>query len=218
MSEQEKRRQGRPKSEQKRALILSAASTLFLKEGFAATSMDKVAKGSGVSKQTVYSHFSSKDCLFQAAITNKCHAYQLDSLQIDSASQHPSLTHYLTQVGSQFIRLLQDPETIAIYRVIIAEAANSPHVAELFHQAGPKATLDTLTCAFRHYGGASVSDTDARELAYDFCCLLKGEFHMMLLCGIATPMTEPQIATHVTAVVRKMTRLLDNAVHDQHEA
>ena len=79
----EPRRQGRPKSEEKRQDILRAASTLFLKEGFANTSMDSVAKASGVSKQTVYSHFSSKDSLFKAAIGSKCRSYQLDALQID---------------------------------------------------------------------------------------------------------------------------------------
>ena len=64
------RKQGRPKSEEKYHLILHAASCLFLKEGFANTSMDTVAKASGVSKQTVYSHFEGKDALFKAAISS----------------------------------------------------------------------------------------------------------------------------------------------------
>lgn len=209
MLEQEKRRQGRPKSAEKRALILSAASKLFLKEGFTTTSMDRVAKESGVSKQTVYSHFSCKDSLFQAAITNKCKAYQLDSLQIDSASHNQTLEQYLTQVGSQFIRLLQDPDAVAVYRVIIAEAPNSSHVADLFHQTGPKASLDTLATAFKSYGKDKLSDAQSLQLAYDFCGLLKGEFHMLLLCGLATPMTEPQIAAHVSDVVAKIICLFE---------
>ena len=50
---------GRPKSMEKRNQILSSASQLFLQDGFTNTTMDNVAKQSGVSKQTVYSHFAN---------------------------------------------------------------------------------------------------------------------------------------------------------------
>ena len=82
MPEQKSKRQGRPKSEEKHNLILHSASCLFIENGFANTSMDNVAKASGVSKQTVYSHFDNKDALFKAAITKKCQSYQLDTNQL----------------------------------------------------------------------------------------------------------------------------------------
>ena len=63
---------GRPKDPAKRAAILEAAKTLFLAGGFSGTSMDAVAKEAGVSKLTVYSHFSDKETLFSAAIEAKC--------------------------------------------------------------------------------------------------------------------------------------------------
>ena len=52
---------GRPKDPAKRAAILDAAEKLFLSQGFTGTSMDAVAKEAGVSKLTVYSHFSDKE-------------------------------------------------------------------------------------------------------------------------------------------------------------
>ena len=63
---------GRPKDLEKRAAILEAAKGLFLSRGFGATSMDAVAAGAGVSKLTVYNHFSDKDTLFLEAVKAKC--------------------------------------------------------------------------------------------------------------------------------------------------
>ena len=61
----------RSKSEEKRQQILSAASDLFLTRSFEGASMDQVAVAAGVSKQTVYSHFGSKEELFSAIIEYK---------------------------------------------------------------------------------------------------------------------------------------------------
>lgn len=199
------KKQGRPKSEEKYHLILHAASCLFLKEGFANTSMDTVAKASGVSKQTVYSHFESKDALFKAAISSKCHSYQLDTQQlIDASFGSLSLFECLQKVGCQFVRLLQDPEAIAIFRVIIAEAVNSPHVATLFYQAGPEASLATLSTMIEKFGQGSLSADVAQQLAVDYCALLKGEYHTMMLCGIKSPLTDDEITAHVDSAAEKI--------------
>ncbi|MQT72625.1 TetR family transcriptional regulator, partial [Pseudomonas sp. FSL R10-0071] len=59
---------GRPKDMAKRQAILDAAKSLFLTHGYANTSMDAVATLAGVSKLTVYSHFTDKETLFSSAI------------------------------------------------------------------------------------------------------------------------------------------------------
>jgi len=58
----------RGKSDTKRQQILEAASEVFLANGFEGTRMDQVAEHSGVSKQTVYSHFGNKDDLFMPSL------------------------------------------------------------------------------------------------------------------------------------------------------
>ncbi|MCY1239858.1 pyrimidine utilization regulatory protein R [compost metagenome] len=50
--------------ERTRKGIVAAASDLFLKHGFLGTNMDEIAATAEVSKQTVYSHFQSKEALF----------------------------------------------------------------------------------------------------------------------------------------------------------
>lgn len=41
---------------------------VFLKHGYAGTSMDRVAEVAGVSKNTIYNHFQDKEGLFTALI------------------------------------------------------------------------------------------------------------------------------------------------------
>src|SRR5262245_10118452 len=47
-----------------REKIVGAAEKVFLQHGFLGTNMDLVAEVAGVSKQTVYAHFKSKETLF----------------------------------------------------------------------------------------------------------------------------------------------------------
>ena len=50
--------------------ILEGAIKVFSKNGFDASSMDKIAEVAGVSKITVYNHFQSKENLFQEIVSD----------------------------------------------------------------------------------------------------------------------------------------------------
>src|SRR5438552_12790016 len=52
------------RSDRKRAAILDAATSVFLRRGYLGTSMDEIAALAAVSKQTVYKHFADKEALF----------------------------------------------------------------------------------------------------------------------------------------------------------
>ncbi len=53
----------RQKSERAHGQVLEAAVTLFAERGLEATSMDAIARASGVSKATIYRHWPDKDTL-----------------------------------------------------------------------------------------------------------------------------------------------------------
>jgi AcrR family transcriptional regulator len=52
----------------RRAQLLQSARTVFVSQGYHATSMDDVADSAGVSKPVLYQHFSSKLALYQALL------------------------------------------------------------------------------------------------------------------------------------------------------
>ncbi|MBN1685669.1 MAG: TetR/AcrR family transcriptional regulator [Spirochaetales bacterium] len=56
------------RKQRKRDQILSAAEELFKKQGFKKTTIDDVANRAGVSKVTVYNHFTDKRGLIEASV------------------------------------------------------------------------------------------------------------------------------------------------------
>ena len=57
---------------EKKAAILDAAKKLFPQRGFDGVSMEAIAAEAGVSKLTVYNHFTDKETLFSAAVKQRC--------------------------------------------------------------------------------------------------------------------------------------------------
>ncbi len=132
----------RTKSEEKRQQILSAASELFLNSGFDRVSMDQVALKSGVSKQTVYSHFGSKEDLFSATISHRCAD---DKLTNDLFDINRPIHDILQGLAKHFTTLVMSKEAISIFRVCIADAPQRADVAKLFLEAGPQRLTQLFT-------------------------------------------------------------------------
>src|ERR1700691_1816365 len=64
------RHDGETRTARKRRAILGAATTLFLRDGYQATSMDQIAAAAAVSKQTVYKQFADKQSLFREIVAD----------------------------------------------------------------------------------------------------------------------------------------------------
>lgn len=54
--------------DERRAQLLRSAAVAFAHQGFAATSVDDVAKAAGITKLIVYRHFESKDHLYRCVL------------------------------------------------------------------------------------------------------------------------------------------------------
>jgi AcrR family transcriptional regulator len=59
------------KKAQTRERLLDAASTVFARKGFAATSIDEIAEAAGVTKGAVYSNFDSKEDLVRTVLDER---------------------------------------------------------------------------------------------------------------------------------------------------
>lgn len=171
--------------------------------------MDTVAKAAGVSKQTVYSHFPSKEGLYTAVIDEKCKQYALTQ----PCQEKDDLPHHLLELGNQFVHLIFDEQVIAMYRIVIAESQNAPDVAALFFSAGPKPTIESVTRLIHQFYPHLV-EGQAAALATDFLTLLKGEYHMRCMLGLKIPSLEWLLMVHVPAVVKKAMLLISQAQQD----
>ncbi len=197
---------GRPKDPAKRQAILHAAKHLFLTHGFTGTSMDAVASAAGVSKLTVYSHFSDKETLFSDAIEDKC-CSQMPVVMFTLEPGVP-VEEMLQQIGEAFLEMLYHEDSMKLMRLISAVGAQDQTMANLFYEAGPMRTRNEMTrfldraCALEQL---NIPDTErASELFFGM--LQGGCTHIQIMLGCAGPPGKAEIAKHVAEVVRVFTR------------
>ncbi|AFY28504.1 TetR/AcrR family transcriptional regulator [Cyanobium gracile] len=125
---------GRQLSEEKAAAILAGAMHEFLAQGYAATSMDRVARAAGVSKATVYSHYADKESLFQALT---CHMIERRFALLFGGDQAEPLPADPRQAMHTLARRMLEvhrtqPEFLAFLRLLIGESDRFPALAQGF--------------------------------------------------------------------------------------
>ncbi len=129
----------RPRSAQAHEKVLKAALALVGEHGIEGTSMDAIARLSGVSKATVYKHWASKEELCLEAI---CHLSG-DIPVFDSGDPRKDIISFLRHLAH-----MQKPETLGrIWPRIIGYAASNPEFAKAWrdHSMEPRrAALNRL--------------------------------------------------------------------------
>lgn len=201
-------KKGRPKDPQKAEVIRGAAGCLFIEHGFGATSMDAIAKQAGVSKQTLYSHFSGKDDLFRQVITGKVDSYDFGKLEKELFTGE--LEQGLSALGRAFITLILDEEAVGMMRMVISEAGKQRHLAENFYQTGPGRILEIVQGYLeQQQRQGAIPACDAYDCAMTFLNMLKGEWHMQALMGMPPNLSDDELDSHVRRCVQRMIWILD---------
>jgi AcrR family transcriptional regulator len=93
-----------------RERIVAAARRSFFANGFRGVSMDDLARELGMSKRTLYEHFSSKTALIEAAILHKFRGIDAELERITSTpSDFPATLHLLLACIQQQTGEIQPP-------------------------------------------------------------------------------------------------------------
>ena len=191
---------GRPKDMAKRQAILEAAKILFLSNGYANTSMDAVALEAGVSKLTVYSHFTDKETLFTAAVVAKCEE-QLPVMYFELPEGVPVET-VLLNIGRRFHRLINSKESLSLHRLMMATGNQDVKLSQIFFEAGPMRMLQGMERLLGRIDQSGALSIDKPLTAAEhFFCLLKGTANFCLLYGYGGQLSEEAADAHVQDVV-----------------
>jgi AcrR family transcriptional regulator len=127
------------RSARKRQAILHAARDLFLQRGYSGASMDEVAATAGVSKVTIYKHFSDKHTLFTAVVTDAIDEAKAGSQSlVDQLGTSTDIELDLRDFARRHVALVTQPHLILMRRMIIAEAHRFPDLARAWHRMGPE--------------------------------------------------------------------------------
>jgi AcrR family transcriptional regulator len=129
-----RRCRGRPQlrsDEQTRDVIFEAARRQFATSGFAATSMESVARLAGVSTKTLYRLVPDKQALFEATVTDRLDRFvSVVSLR---ACEGGDIEAALPDALLACADLVLDPEVIALQRMILADSDKFPDIPEMFY-------------------------------------------------------------------------------------
>ena len=122
--------------------IVEAAARLFMADGYGATSMDAIAREAGVSKATLYAHFTDKASLFAAIISSECE--RKAQILWDDANDRDDVQGMLERMARAAIRFGTEAETLAIYRIVVGETGRFPELGRIFYETGPRRVLSRL--------------------------------------------------------------------------
>lgn len=145
-------------AQEKRALILQAATALFLELGYDRTSLAKIAERSGVSRATLFKQFPTKAALFDAMVT--------ESWSIADEEDPPpagNIVTGLSVIGRQYAELLSRPQMTDLFRIVIAELPRFPELAHAQFSQGKLPYFEAVRSyllAEHHAGTVRVEDVD----------------------------------------------------------
>src|ERR1700729_2381147 len=108
-----------PRGEKRRMELAGVAERLFLKHGFAETTMQMIASEAGSSKETLYRHFASKEALFAELISARAAAIAgpQSALASDEAPEKA-----LTELGMNLMHLVMKGESSSLFNIVVVEA------------------------------------------------------------------------------------------------
>ena len=142
---QDRRCRGRPQvrpDDETRQIIYEAARHAFAGGGYAATSMEAVARRAGVSTKTLYRLIPNKAALFDGMVTDRLDR-TLASVDLH-AIDHAEIEEALYAALMACAELALDKEVIALQRMVLQEAGKFSDIAGTFYRNAIQRTVVAL--------------------------------------------------------------------------
>src|ERR1700741_1073257 len=199
-----RRGRGRPQArcdEETRAVIFEAARHEFAASGYAATSMDGVARRAGISTKTLYRLVPNKAALFEAMITERIDRFAsvVRLRACEGRDVEAALRDALLVCGE----LILDADVIALQQMILSDSDKFPEIAETFFHKAIMPTQNTLASWLRTQqkrGLLVIDDADAAA------CMLLGMIvfqpQRAVLYGHAPALTRAELEQRAEACAK----------------
>lgn len=162
-----------------RERIVRSAAKLFLEKGYDKVSINDIIDSVGGSKGTIYSHFGSKEKLFEAVVQQMCAdvTIQIDTRPIGTIEEQ------LTRIGHTFVSNVVSPPILRFHRLMTSIGRDFPAAGRLFYDIGPRQAQKMIGdwIALHQRAGNIRDDADPYRLAVLFHDMLIGEQHLSWL-------------------------------------
>lgn len=129
--------------------ILEAAFAEFSRNGYATTTLDRIAERAGVTKGTIYVYFENKEHLFISMVREITKA-ATETVQ-GMFETHEGSTADLLRAQFNFIyqHIVEDRRRREVVRMLIAEAPRFPELTDRYHDEILRPCLEMLRQAIK---------------------------------------------------------------------
>ncbi len=185
-----------------REVIITAAISLFLKQGFLATSMDEVAAKATVSKQTVYAHFKSKEALFFDVIDEMTGSAGAN-IGSEAFGDLP-VAEFLLDFATQQLDVVMTPELTQLRRLVMGEAGRFPELGRKIYEGGPGRSIAKLARALEHYaarGKLSIKNAITAASFFNWI-VMGGPTNAAMMLGVKAIPPKKELRKHAIESVR----------------
>jgi AcrR family transcriptional regulator len=146
---------------EKAKTILDGATQEFMTNGYAATSMNRIASAAKVSKPTLYSYFQDKAGLFVALTERAIHRQQMMSRLQDPRSLEEPPNLVLRQLATEILDQFTGAQPFFfLIRTIIGESGRFPALAREFVSQTERQNIQVLSQYLANHPQVSVRDPE----------------------------------------------------------
>ena len=196
-------KQLRQQKTDKREEVLTVASECFLANGYDGTSINVMAREAGISKESIYRYFGSKEELFLAVIERE--------LQVYRGAMQETVADYLTlpidealcQLAESAIRAVTSDRTMALRRLVFYMAASQPAVGAWYYKVGPEIAYKNIKMVLDHNlkSGAINSEFNSEKLSHYFASMVLHTITLEKECAIRKRYTGKEVTRYCQEVV-----------------
>jgi TetR/AcrR family transcriptional repressor of mexJK operon len=185
--------------------LLQVAAQVFMAEGFAAASIEEIARRANASKSTFYSRFPTKEDLFLAVIERRMtDIFQ----QVAKFPKTQELNKTLEQFANNLLTIALSPEQIALIRLINMESGRYPTLAARYYECGPKRAEETLALYISsQIATGLLRDEEPLSMARQLMNLITGSPVRWFVLGFeAHPISKKILQQHIGDTIKMFLR------------
>ncbi len=174
---------------------------MFLRVGYGAASIDKVASEAGVSTRTIYERFKNKADLLGAVITGLVER-DMASILTPTELDRYEPQEALTIIGRTLAGRARTPDAAALFKILASESQRFPELAAKM-RSNAKAPIDNAIAGYfrGQIRRGTLSISDPERAAVLFIQMICAELHECLLFGSAEDMATLDFDAHLNNVV-----------------
>jgi AcrR family transcriptional regulator len=115
---------------------------MFLERGYHCTTMSAISSALGGSKSTLWTHFGSKEELFEAVIVQAVEDFQA-RLQMEF-KRKGQVSDILLTFAERYISKVESPTALRLQRLAISECEHIPNVGNIVYERATRPTRELL--------------------------------------------------------------------------